>query len=83
MTINRTASVIALVALTGQISPAFAGAENRLGKLMALPVMAQFCHLEIPADQKTQIDELGPKLQKESGLSDEQVKDVLTKSPRA
>jgi hypothetical protein len=58
------------------VAPAQAGTEQRLGRIMALPIMAKFCHLSLTSEQSADIDKFGMKLQQEVGLSNDQMKDV-------
>lgn len=74
---HALAAVVVACLSAACIGPAEAGAEQRLGKLMALPVMAEFCHLALTPEQSADIDKLGPKLQQEAGVSDDEMKGVF------
>jgi hypothetical protein len=70
---HATAAALAACVIGFAFTPAKADVQNRLGKLLALPAMAGVCGLEVTAEQNETINALGPQLQKEAGISDEQL----------
>lgn len=76
MTKHAPAVVVAACLSAALIGPAEANTQQRLGKLMALPIMAEFCHLSLTSEQSAEVDALGPKLQQEAGVSDDEMKGI-------
>jgi hypothetical protein len=76
---NKTIVIAALAGgiFVSMLTSAHADPQKRLGKLVALPVMAHACNLTITPEQTAAVDALAPKLQQEAGVSDDQLKDLM------